>query len=75
MISSGKDSCDLNGLLSQPTMFRLENRISKTDNMRIFYVFIDAYLKSFTKKPKYIVIDMAPPDRQHLPWDEMIIFI
>lgn len=62
MIASGRTPDDSNGLASQPTMCRLENSISRTDNLRIFYAFIDLYLDSFVTKPRFIQLDMDPTD-------------
>jgi hypothetical protein len=47
-------------LASQPTMTRFENDVRKTDLMRLFYVFIDAFLDSYAKAPECMIIDMDP---------------
>jgi len=47
-------------LASQPTMTRLENRVGTRDLIRLFYVFVDAFLDSYAKAPECIVIDMDP---------------
>ena len=47
-------------LASQPTMSRLDNNIGKKDLVRMARVLGDAFLDSFKKAPKMIVIDMDP---------------
>ena len=51
-------------LASQPTMTRFENSLGLRDLMRLFYVFVDNFVDSYTIAPKCIVIDMDPtPNR------------
>ncbi len=49
---SGADLC------SQPTMTRLENHVGKETLFAIAYLFIDHYIKSFSKPPKRVVLDV-----------------
>ncbi len=50
--SSGAD------LSSQPTMSRFENRITNKDLYRIARAFVDAFIASYAKPPKAIVLDI-----------------
>lgn len=47
-------------LASQPTMTRLENHLSAKELVRMGYALGDAFLDSYEKAPKAIVIDMDP---------------
>lgn len=47
-------------LSSQPTLTRLENRITCMDLLRISDVFLDCYIESNDTPPKSIFIDMDP---------------
>lgn len=47
-------------LASQPTMSRLENRVSVNDLVRVGYALIDLFIASFPKPPQMIVLDMDP---------------
>lgn len=48
-------------LASQPTLSRLENEVTRTDLMRIFYAFIDKFIDSYDgKAPPMIVLDLDP---------------
>lgn len=49
---SGKDLC------SQPTMSRFENRISRSDLYRIAVAFADAFIASYARPPRAIVLDI-----------------
>jgi DDE family transposase len=62
-----KAACDRlpitgNDLASQPTMTRLENSVSRTDLYRIARVFVDAFLGSYKKPPKAIILDVDDTD-------------
>jgi hypothetical protein len=49
------------GLASQPTVSRLENRADMRMLLRIGYAFVDDYIRSFNgKRPKMVVLDMDP---------------
>ena len=56
--------CDrLNGsLASQPTMCRFENAFSRTDLYRIAQVFVDAFIRSYQRAPKAIILDIDDID-------------
>jgi len=56
--------CDrLNGsLASQPTMSRFENAFSRADLYRIAQVFVDAFIRSYKKAPKAIIVDIDDTD-------------
>ena len=56
LISTGKDA----ELASQPTMTRLENSVTLKELIRLSYVIGDAFLDSFKKAPRLIIIDMDP---------------
>jgi hypothetical protein len=45
-------------LSSQPTMTRLENRVTKKELSKIRSMFVDNYLRSFKKRPARIVLDV-----------------
>jgi hypothetical protein len=48
-------------LASQPTLSRLENEVTRTDLMRLFYAFIDEFMDSYEgKAPRMIVLDLDP---------------
>lgn len=47
-----------NLLASQPTMTRLENRVSKRDNSRIRRFFVDRFITSHTTPPAEVVLDI-----------------
>ena len=50
--SSGAD------LSSQPTMSRFENRIRRSDLYRIAVAFVDAFIASYARPPRAIVLDI-----------------
>lgn len=52
--------CDkINGsLASQPTISRFENAFSRTDLYRIAQAFVDAFIHSYKKAPKGIILDL-----------------
>ena len=45
-------------LSSQPTMSRFENQISKKDLYRIACAFVDAFIASYNKPPRAIILDI-----------------
>lgn len=48
-------------LASQPSLSRLENEVSRTDLMRLFYEMIDVFLDGYEgKPPPMIVLDLDP---------------
>jgi hypothetical protein len=47
-------------LASQPTMSRLENRVSVQELLRIAYALIDRFIASFDVAPEAIVLDLDP---------------
>jgi hypothetical protein len=47
-----------NPLASQPTMTRLENRVSKRDNSRIRRFFVDRFIASHATPPAEVVLDI-----------------
>jgi len=47
---------------SQPTMSRLENSVSRKDLYRIGCAFLDAFVASYKKPPKRIVLDIDDTD-------------
>lgn len=47
-------------LASQPTMSRLENRVSVNELLRIGYALIDQFVASFDKPPQAVVLDLDP---------------
>ena len=55
---------DAADLCSQPTMTRLENSIGRRDLVRLFNGFVEHFLDSYEKAPRYICIDLDPtPNR------------
>ncbi len=61
-------------LCSQPTMTRLENRVSIRDLIRLFYGQIALFLNSYNKPPKCIVIDVDPSSSHCHGSQQMSIF-
>ena len=59
-----KIACDrLNdSLASQPTMSRFENAFSRTQLYRIAQAFVDAFIGSYKKVPKGIILDLDDTD-------------
>lgn len=58
-----KAACDRlpqgeNDLSSQPTMSRFENRIGRSDLYRIAVAFADAFIASYHRPPKAIILDI-----------------
>jgi hypothetical protein len=51
---------EADALASQPTMSRLENRISVKELLRIGYVLVDQFIASFDVAPEAIVLDLDP---------------
>lgn len=49
-------------LASQPTLTRLENDASRTELYRIAQAFVDAFLASYKKPPKAIILDVDDTD-------------
>ena len=49
-------------LASQPTISRLENDVSRTDLYRVGRAFVDAFINSYDKPPKKIVLDIDDTD-------------
>ena len=47
-------------LASQPTMSRLENRITTKELIRIAYALVEVFFDSYSKPPDALVIDMDP---------------
>ena len=45
-------------LSSQPTMSRFENQMSRSDLYRIARAFVDAFIASYKKPPRAIIIDI-----------------
>ncbi|MCB1101892.1 MAG: IS1380 family transposase [Kiritimatiellae bacterium] len=56
----GRDPLDAPNLGSQPTMSRLENRVTTRDLIRLGYAFIDQFIGSYDTPPEVIVLDMDP---------------
>ena len=44
-------------LSSQPTMSRFENQMSRSDLYRIACAFVDAFIASYKKPPRAIILD------------------
>ena len=57
-IAAGRDPAQDPDLASQPTISRLENRVTRKDLMRIAYTLCDHFIASYKVRPKVIVIDM-----------------
>lgn len=57
-IAVGRDPVDDPDLASQPTICRLENRVTRKDLMRIGYALCDSFIGSYDAPPPAIVIDM-----------------
>ena len=49
-------------LASQPTLSRLENRVSRTQLMRMAYALGDAFIASFPTPPKHLLLDLDDTD-------------
>lgn len=49
-------------LASQPTISRLENSVSRTDLYRIGQALVDAFIASYKKPPKKIILDIDDTD-------------
>lgn len=49
-------------LASQPTISRLENSVSRTDLYRIGQALLDAFIASYKKAPKKIILDIDDTD-------------
>ena len=49
-------------LASQPTLSRLENRVSRSDLYRLARSLLDTFLASYEKPPKKIIIDIDDPE-------------
>jgi hypothetical protein len=49
-------------LASQPTMSRFENAFSRTDLYRMATVFVDAFIRSYKRAPKAIILDIDDTD-------------
>ena len=49
-------------LASQPTMSRLENRVSRTDLYRIGLALLESFIESYDKPPKKIILDIDDTD-------------
>lgn len=47
-------------LASQPTMSRLENRVSVKELLRMGYALVDQFIASFDRAPEAIVLDLDP---------------
>lgn len=47
-------------LASQPTMSRLENRVSVKELLRMGYALVDQFITSFDEAPQAIVLDLDP---------------
>lgn len=47
-------------LASQPTMSRLENRVSVKELLRMGYALVDQFIASFDQTPQAIVLDLDP---------------
>ena len=51
---------EADALASQPTMSRLENRVSPQELLRIGYALVDQFIASFDVAPEAIVLDLDP---------------
>ena len=51
---------EADALASQPTMSRLENRVSLKELLRIAYALVDQVIASFDRAPEAIVLDLDP---------------
>jgi hypothetical protein len=51
---------EADALASQPTMSRLENRVSVKELLRIAYALVDSFITSFDHAPEAIVLDLDP---------------
>jgi hypothetical protein len=49
-------------LASQPTISRFENSFSRTDLYRIAEVFVDVFIRSYSKPPEGIILDIDDTD-------------
>ena len=61
-------------LSSQPTMSRFENQISKKDLYRIACAFVDAFIASYNKPPRAIILDIDDTQDRVL-WDAAVVLI
>ncbi len=61
-IACGREPLSGIDLASQPTISRLENRISRTSLFRMGLAFIDNFLDSYRRAPKEIILDMDDTD-------------
>jgi len=53
---------DEKALASQPTISRFENSLSRTDLYRIAEVFVDVFIRSYSKPPEGIILDIDDTD-------------
>lgn len=51
---------EADALASQPTMSRLENRVTVKELLRMGYALIDQFISSFDEPPQAIVLDLDP---------------
>ena len=45
-------------LASQPTLSRLENRVTRTQLMRLAYALVDVFIASFPTPPRQLLLDL-----------------
>ena len=53
---------DDEALASQPTISRFENGLTRTDLYRISEVFVDVFIRSYSKPPEGIIVDIDDTD-------------
>jgi hypothetical protein len=61
-------------LASQPTMSRLENRVSTRELLRMAYAIADHFIASFDRAPKAIVLDLDPTSDHVHGQQQMALF-
>jgi hypothetical protein len=59
-VAVGRDPLSDDDLASQPTISRLENKVSARDLLRMGYSLVDGFIASYTTTPEAIVLDIDP---------------
>ncbi len=63
-----------NNLASQPTMSRLENRVTKTDLFRLGLCLIDNFINSYSSDPSVIILDCDDTNNDTYGQQELALF-
>jgi len=61
-------------LASQPTMSRFENQLSRSELYKIAQVFVDNFISSYAKPPKFIIFDCDDTDAKLYGQQELNFF-